>query len=149
MSRTGIRAIAVVALFIAASYVTGAASALSFATGRPELTRGPIALADSRLYRHCHIVGSRAFVRCMTADPWSPERMELDRRAGRLNHEGGPKDKSMTVKVGFHCHPVGINSYCFERDPPQQQGKRHPYDCPIQTVRRSFRSHVELTCPSG
>ena len=47
---------------------------------------------DNRLYRHCHFVGSRARVVCMTADPWSPEHMELDRRAGRLNHEGGPRN---------------------------------------------------------
>lgn len=47
-------------------------------------------LVDSRLYRHCHIIGSRSRVVCMTADPWSPEHMELDRRAGRFNHEGGP-----------------------------------------------------------
>lgn len=51
-----------------------------------------VVYADSRLYRHCHIVGSRGFTQCMTADPWSPEHMELDRRAGHFNHEGGPND---------------------------------------------------------
>ena len=49
--------------------------------------------ADSRLYRHRHIVGSRGRTVCMTADPWSPEHMELDRRAGRYNHEGGPNGR--------------------------------------------------------
>lgn len=45
---------------------------------------------DDRLYRHCHNVGR--FVRCYTADPWSPEHMKLDRLQGRLHHEGGPED---------------------------------------------------------
>ena len=54
--------------------------------------------ADSRLYRHCHIVGSRGFTKCMTADPWSPEHMELDRREGRLYHEGGPIDAARKAK---------------------------------------------------
>jgi hypothetical protein len=45
---------------------------------------------DNRLYRHCHNVGK--FVRCYTADPWSPEHMKLDRLQGRLHHEGGPED---------------------------------------------------------
>lgn len=45
---------------------------------------------DNRLYRHCHNVGR--FVRCYTADPWSPEHMKLDRLQGRLHHEGGPDD---------------------------------------------------------
>ena len=53
---------------------------------------GAIVRVDNRRYRHCHMVGSRARVVCMTADPWSPEHMELDRRQGRYNHEGGPKD---------------------------------------------------------
>lgn len=53
---------------------------------------GSIVRVDNRLYRHCHVVGSRARVVCKTADPWSPEHMELDRRQGRFNHEGGPND---------------------------------------------------------
>lgn len=52
---------------------------------------------DDRLDRHCHNVGR--FVRCYTADPWSPEHMKLDRLQGRLHHEGGPED------------PMGKQSY--------------------------------------
>ena len=62
-------------------------------------------LVDSRLYRHCHIKGSRSFVVCMTADPWSPEHMELDRRAGRFNHEGGPVKRQQEKPHSRHGTP--------------------------------------------
>ena len=42
---------------------------------------------DNRLYRHCHIKGSRLFVVCMTADPWSPETAELRRRQAARDAE--------------------------------------------------------------
>ncbi len=77
---------------------------------------------NSRLYRHCHIVGSRARVVCMTADPWSPEHDELDRRQGRLHHDtwGSP-------------------------------GRviRGPDNCPKAFVRSAFRSRVRFDCPGG
>lgn len=51
-----------------------------------------VSCVDNRLYRHCHIVGSSARVVCMTADPWSPEHKELERRQRRFEHEGGPNE---------------------------------------------------------
>ena len=117
------------------------------------VTTSSTSFANSRLYRHCHIVGSRGFTKCMTADPWSPEHMELDRRAGRFNHEGGPNDprtprNSLTLRTSYHCHAAGHISYCFERDPRPQDAKIHPFDCPVQSIHRSFHSHITLTCPS-
>jgi hypothetical protein len=61
-------------------------------------------LVDNRLYRHCHNVGR--FVRCYTADPWSPEHMKFDRLQGRLHHEGGPEgpvDKQSYKKLRHPC----------------------------------------------
>jgi hypothetical protein len=47
----------------------------------------------------------------------------------------------------MHCHNRGTSNYCFSHDPPPQKTSAHPYDCPQQLIRRSFRSRVELTCP--
>ena len=60
---------------------------------------------DNRLYRHCHVIGSRLRVVCMTADPWSPEHRELDRRAGRINHEGGPEKPRRAQPPRSHGTP--------------------------------------------
>ena len=66
-----------------------------------QFAAGYVSRVDNRLYRHCHIFGSRARVVCMTADPWSPEHKELERRQRRLEHDCGPNDSRRKNRTKF------------------------------------------------